>query len=307
MSNDIDKEMKNEQSMKSTRDILAGYLDMLEERFDGDQKYVCSGFTDVDEAFGPWLHEGHLIIVAARPGMGKTSLVQQISEHVAIDKTVLFYTLEMSSYELVERSISRRSGIPVRNLKTAELSDDDFQKITIAVNELINIDLFIDDGVYDVDVICSKTKKSYEKINANSDSKKLGLVIVDYLQLAMGNGANKTLEIGYISTQLKKLAKAIQVPVVAIAQLNRNLEQRQDKRPMLSDLRESGQIEQDADSIFFVYRDEVYNENSSDKGVAEIICGKNRHGDTGTVRMAFIGHKMQFSNLVGYKKKMVND
>lgn len=310
-----EKSAVKEQSMKSALSLLNGYFDILDEKLDGARHYVSSGFDDLDSAFSAWLHDGHFVVVAARPAMGKTSLVQQIAEHVAREKTVLFYTLEMSGYELIERSISRRSGITVSRLKIADdLNDDDFARMRVAINELKDLPIYIDDGVYDIDSIFCKTSRIAAKINkrlsgvdqVSSDEdidketplKPLGLVVVDYLQLIGGTGANRTIEIGDVSRKLKRLSKELKVPVVAIAQLNRSLESRQDKRPILSDLRESGQIEQDADSIFFVYRDEVYNADSPDKGVAEIICGKNRHGSIGVARLGWIGRFVKFTNLV---------
>jgi replicative DNA helicase len=305
-----------ERTMKSTKEMLTGYLDLLEMRCDGEPHYVDSCFSDLDEAFPAWLHDGHLIVVAARPAMGKTSLVQQIAEHVAQTKTVLFYTLEMSNYELIERSVSRRSEISVGSLKTGKLADDDWPMLTKAVNDLVNISFYSDDGVYDVDAIFNKSSSVQKKINStienkqdtlldndvvvvNKSIKPLGLIVVDYLQLASSsNSANRTLEISDISMKLKRLAKALQVPVIAVAQLNRGVESRQDKRPILSDLRESGQIEQDADIIMFVYRDEVYNPDTHDKGIAEIICSKNRHGATGTIRLSWIGRRMMFGGLL---------
>jgi len=298
----VDNVKKDESmgSMKSTNALMDGYIDLLEERMEGTVNYIESGYKDLDECFGAWLHEEHLIVVAGRPGMGKTSFAGQLAEKISEERSVLFFSLEMSSLELLERSISRRSRVDVQTLKKGEFTDDEFIACSKAINDVSQLNLFLDDGVFDIDTIVKKTKKIKKTFDEDKGRKKVGLVIVDYLQMinAQSKNLNKTLEIGYISTELKKLAKEVKVPVIALAQLNRGLEQRPDKRPVMSDLRDSGQIEQDADSIFFIYRDDVYNSDSSDKGIAEIICGKNRHGPRGTVKMGFGGKRVEFRNLI---------
>lgn len=305
------EEEKKIETMKSCKSILTGYLDTLERRVECENSYLKTGFASLDDAFGAIFFEGNFVVLAARPGMGKTSLGLQISEIAALEKTVIFYSLEMTSEQLLERSISRRTGITVDKLRTGSLEDDDFPKIGNVLQEIAELELYIDDGTYYIDEIVAKTKAVNQKILSNiSDDKKndsgelnppLGLVVIDYLQLMRGIIQNNRTElISDISRKLAALSKELGVPVIAISQLNRNLEQRPDKRPMASDLRESGQIEQDADVILFVYRDEVYNDDSPDKGIAEVICGKNRNGPMGTARMLFFGPKMEFSDLLNY-------
>lgn len=285
-------------TMRLAKNIAADYISSLDARFDGEKHYIASCFKSFDKRFPAWLHEGHLIILAARPAMGKSAFAQQIGEHVAAQtKTTLFFTLEMQSYELAERSISQRTGLPVSKLKTAEsLTSDDWELIMRGLDEFSNLDLLIDDGSHDINALVNKAKKAAAGLE-QSGLPPLGCIVVDYLQMVTAKAANRTLEVGMVTMALKRLAKELAVPVVALSQLNRNLEARQDKRPMLADLRESGQIEQDADLILFLYRDEIYNPGCGDAGIAEIIAAKNRHGEIGTVRMAFVGDRISFKDL----------
>lgn len=285
-------------SMRLAKTIANEYIQSLEARFDGERHYITSCFRSLDKRFPAWLHEGHLVVIAGRPAMGKSALAQQIGEHVAgQSRTTLFFTLEMQSYELAERSISMRTGVPISKLKTAEsLTTDDWTKITQGLDEFSQLSLLVDDASFDINALIAKAKRASEGL-AQAGMPPIGCIVVDYLQLVTAKAANRTLEVGIVTMALKRLAKELAVPVLALAQLNRNLEARQDKRPMLADLRESGQIEQDADLIMFVYRDEIYHPGSSDAGVAEIIVAKNRHGETGTVKMAFVGDRISFKDL----------
>jgi len=284
-------------TMKLAKAIAADYIVSLDKRFDGEKHYIASCFKSFDKRFPAWLHEGHLIVVAARPAMGKSALAQQIGEHVAQNLTTLFFTLEMQSYELAERSISQRKGVPISKLKTAEsLTPDDWELIISGLDEFSQLSLLVDDASFDINALINKAKKAAVGLEQNG-LPPLGCIVVDYLQLVTAKAANRTLEVGMVTMALKRLAKELSVPIIALAQLNRNLEARQDKRPMLADLRESGQIEQDADLILFLYRDEVYNSASADAGVAELIVAKNRHGEMGTVRMAFVGNRISFKDL----------
>lgn len=288
----------NSDRMRTSREVMSSYIDMLDKRSGGEKHYIKSGLTGLDNNLGGWLHEGHLIVIAARPAMGKSAIAQQIAENVAVNSTVIFYTLEMQAEELAERSIARETGISVQKLKIGEnFSDEDWSAMTQAASKFIGLKLRIDDFPVYVENIANKSRKIAEELNANGE--KLGLIVVDYAQIVntMKKSGNRTLEVGEITMALKSLAKELLVPVIALAQLNRNLESRTDKRPNLSDLRESGQIEQDADLVLFLYRDEIYNENSADKGIVEIITGKNRHGELGTTRMAFVGNRMLFGDL----------
>jgi replicative DNA helicase len=310
---DIAEKVKPE-TMKSARELMADFITALEARCDGEVDYVQSGFPALEDAFGPWLHNGNFSILAGRPSMGKTSLAQQIAEHVSLEKTVLFYTLETTPVNMVERSVSRRSGVQVHKLQLGEIDENDWPAITKATEEIVNTNMFYDYGRRAIDEIVRKSvsmKKEIEDAIKNHEEDpgndkplpEIGLIVIDFLQIAETKEYSDRLGIvSHISRELKKLALDFHVPVLALAQLNRNVEGRPDKRPMMSDLRESGSIEQDADSIFLIYRDDFYNDDSSDKGIAEIICGKNKNGSSGTVKLNFVGHKMQFTNFVGGDK-----
>lgn len=256
---------------------------------------VSTGFNDLDKMTSG-LQRSDLIIVAARPSMGKTTFAMNLCENAMMmqDKPVLVYSLEMPSEQIMMRSMASLSRVDQTRVRTAQLEDEDWARISNTVKQLDEKNnLFIDDssGLTPMEVR-SRARKIHR------DHGGLSLIMVDYLQLmrAPAFSDNRTLEIAEISRSLKALAKELEVPVVALSQLNRSLEQRADKRPINSDLRESGSIEQDADLIMFVYRDEVYNENSPDKGVAEIIIGKQRNGPIGTCRLTFQGKYSRFDN-----------
>jgi len=242
------------------------------------------------------LQPADLLILAGRPSMGKTSLAMNIVENVAIKEKipVAVFSLEMPAEQLVIRMISSWGRVDQTRLRSGRLNEDDWPKITSAIgimNE--NARLFIDDTP---SLSPSEMRARARRLKREHD---IGLVVVDYLQLMQvpGTKENRTNEISEISRQLKAMGKELNVPVIALSQLNRQVEQRDNKRPRMSDLRESGGIEQDADVIMFVYRDEVYNEDSDDKGVAEIIIGKQRNGPLGTARTAFLSHLTRFENL----------
>src|SRR5699024_1760954 len=237
-----------------------------------------------------------LLILAGRPSMGKTSLAMNIVENVAIKEKVpvAVFSLEMSSEQLVLRMISSWGRVDQSRLRSGRLTEEDWPKITSAIgimNE--NAHLFIDDTP---GLSPSEMRARARRLKREHD---IGLIVVDYLQLMSvpGTRENRTNEISEISRQLKAMAKELDVPVIALSQLNRQVESRDNKRPRMSDLRESGGIEQDADLIIFVYRDEVYNETNDDKGVAAVVIGKQRNGPLGTARVAFLGHLTRFENL----------
>lgn len=298
---------EKERSMKSTHALCSDYISELAKRRDDSKKhYRESGFYDIDKELGGWLHDGHLIVIAARPGLGKTTLSQQVAEHIAgankEPQSAIFFTLEMSNYELVERYISRQSRVSVQKLKTGELTDEEFARATAIVSRSFKLSLFFVDEVNDIDVIVKKSKLWHEKLKKHERYPPLGLIVVDYLQLVRTNKypSNRVLEVGYVSSELKRLAKELQVPVIAVAQLNRLAESRADKKPNLSDLRDSGQIEQDADCVLMIYRDEVYNNKKADNiGTAEILCVKNRHGPITNIKMVFSGENSSFGDYVG--------
>ena len=263
---------------------------------------LATGLTDLDE-LTTGLQPADLVIVAGRPSMGKTTLAMNMAEHVAIKagKPVLVFSMEMPADSLAMRMMSSLGRIDQHRIRTGKLDDNDWPRVTSAVHMLSEAPLFIDDTP-----ALSPTELRARARRLVKEHGSLGLIVVDYLQLMKVSGFktdNRTAEISEISRSLKALAKELHVPVIALSQLNRSLEQRQDKRPMMSDLRESGAIEQDADLICFIYRDEVYNEDSPDKGCAEIIVAKQRNGPIGKVRVAFLGQYTRFEDLAfqGYQ------
>lgn len=289
---------KQPKTMRLSGEIASDYLKALDARFTGQKHHTASGFPSLDKQLPAWLHEGHLIVIAGRPAMGKSAFSQQVAENVAGERrTTILFTLEMSSYEITERSMARRSGIPIPKLKTANgLTERDWEKLVNAQTELTPLPFLIDDSTFGIDEIVAKTKAAaagLEKAGLPS----LGCVVVDYIQLVQSRGENRTLQVGQVTNKLKILAKDLAVPVVALSQLNRAVEGRNDRRPTLADLRESGNIEQDADLVMFLYRDEYYNPDSAEKGVAEVIAAKNRHGAIATTKLAFSGEQIRFGEL----------
>ncbi|GGX38170.1 replicative DNA helicase [Saccharospirillum salsuginis] len=262
---------------------------------DSDITGVSTGFADLD-GMTTGMQSGDLLIVAARPSMGKTTFAMNLVEEAALnqDKSVVVFSLEMPADQIITRSMASLGRIDMGRVKTGKLHEDDFPKLTKAVNLLKDRKLFIDDtpGISPTEM----RSRLRRLVREHGD---VGLIMVDYLQLMKIKGftEGRTNEISEISRSLKAIAKEFECPMVALSQLNRSLEQRPNKRPVNSDLRESGAIEQDADVILFIYRDEVYNEDSKDKGTAEIIIGKQRNGPIGTCRLAFIGKHSRFENL----------
>jgi replicative DNA helicase len=255
---------------------------------------VSSGFSDFD-AKTSGLQKADLIIVAGRPSMGKTTFAMNVAENVAVSSglPVAIFSMEMPGEALTMRMISSLGRVNQQAVRSGKLEDDDWPRVTSAVNILNNTKLFIDDTP-----ALTPTELRARCRRLTKEHGHLGLVVIDYLQLmqAPDSGENRATEISAISRALKALAKELNVPVVALSQLNRSLEQRPNKRPVMSDLRESGAIEQDADLIVFIYRDEVYNEDSPDKGKAEIIIGKQRNGPIGTLMLTFQGQFTRFDN-----------
>jgi len=248
----------------------------------------------IDELHG--LQPGDLVIVAGRPSMGKTSWALNVAEHAAIkDKLpVAIFSMEMPGEQLAMRLLSSLGRIDQHKIRSGRLDEEDWPRLSSAVQILSEAPLYIDDTAA---LTPAELRARARRLKREHG---LGLIIVDYLQLMQvpGTRENRATEISEISRSLKALAKELHVPVVALSQLNRGVEQRPNKRPMMSDLRESGAIEQDADLIVFLYRDEVYNEDSPDKGVAEVIIGKQRNGPVGTVRLTFLGQYTRFENFV---------
>ncbi len=280
----------------SMREAVKDAFRLLTERYEnrGQLTGISTGFTDLDELTSG-LQPSDLIIVAARPSMGKTAFSVNIAESAALrsKKPVVIFSMEMSASQLALRLISSIGRIHAQHLRNGDLNEEDWPRVTNAIAILSEAKIFIDDspGLSPVD-LRARARRLHREHGG------LGLIVIDYLQLMQvpGNKENRATEISEISRSLKGLAKELNVPVIALSQFNRSLEQRADKRPMMSDLRESGAIEQDADVIMFIYRDEYYNKESPDKGLAEIIIGKQRNGPTDTVKLAFLGHYTKFEN-----------
>ena len=276
---------------------LSEAFDVLQTRYanGGTVTGLPTGYTELDELTAG-LQPTDLIIVAARPAMGKTTLALNMAEHAAIRtrKAVAVFSMEMSASQLALRLISSNGRVNAQRLRSGQLEDEDWSRVTSAIRMLRDAKIFIDDTPsLSPDVLRAKARR----LKREHD---LGLIVVDYLQLMVvpGNNENRATEISEISRSLKHLAKELNVPVIALSQLNRSLESRADKRPVMADLRESGAIEQDADVIVFIYRDDYYNrENSPDKGLAEIIIGKQRNGPTGSLKLKFFGEYTRFDNL----------
>src|SRR5574340_63765 len=257
---------------------------------------VATGFADLDRMTSG-LQPGDLVIVAGRPSMGKTAFSINIAENVALDgKPVAIFSMEMGAAQLVMRMLGSVGRLNQHSLRTGRLEDDDWGRLTHALGKLNDAPIFIDESA-----ALSALELRARSRRLHRQNSGLGLIVVDYLQLMSSNAGknaeNRATEISEMSRSLKALAKELHVPVIALSQLNRSLEQRPNKRPVMSDLRESGAIEQDADLILFIYRDEVYNSDSPDKGKAEIIIGKQRNGPIGAVELAFRGEYTRFDNL----------
>ncbi len=253
---------------------------------------LSSGFRDLDRKL-TGLHPANLLIIAARPAMGKSALTTNIATNVAMAGTpVAIFSLEMSKEEMAQRMLCSVARIDSMKLRTGQIGESAWPRLTDAAGRLFNAPVFVDDSavatVTDIRAKCRRLKRAHG----------LGLVVVDYLQLMQGVAReNRQQEIAEISRSLKNLARELELPVIAVSQLNRNLESREDKRPRLGDLRESGSLEQDADVVIFIYRDEYYNESSEKRGIAEVIVAKHRAGSVGTVEMTFMPEFTKFSDL----------
>lgn len=274
-------------------DALRDWVDGIDERFNGEGGGfgVATGLKDVDARLNG-LQPSDLILLAARPSMGKSTLAFQIAGHAAAnDVATMVFSLEMSRRQVYDKIGACLGQIPLGRLRKGELVDEEWAKLSATVQRLKDKPLYVDDrAALHVNQVRATARRMHRR-------QPLGLIVVDYLQLLRGDGENRTNEIGSISRSLKALAKELDCPVVALSQLNRGLEDRTNKRPRNSDLRESGSLEQDADVILFVYRDEVYNPDTTYKGVAELICGKFRNGEIGTDYLASRLEYSRFENL----------
>ena len=278
--------------------LLTRAVERIDELHGRDEPItgLATGFPDFD-MMTSGLQSSDLVVVAGRPSMGKTSFAMNMAEHAAIQtgRPVAVFSMEMPGDALAMRMMSSLGRIDQHRVRTGKLEDDEWPRLTSAVNILAGASLFIDDTP-----ALSPTELRARARRLKREQGDLGLIVVDYLQLMQvpGTNENRTTEISLISRSLKALAKELSVPLVALSQLNRSLEQRPNKRPVMSDPRESGAIEQDADLIVFIYRDEVYNPESKDKGLAEIIIGKQRNGPIGTVKLTFLGKYTKFESYV---------
>ena len=296
-----DKGQRGTQGFEEIRPVVARVFERIDYLFHQDNKTgvtgLATGFVDLDkETTG--LQEGDLVIVAGRPSMGKTALALNIAEHVAIHDgiPVAIFSMEMAATQLATRLLGSIGRVDQQNLRTGRLSDEEWGSLSSAIGKLHEAPIYIDEtgGLNSLE-LRTRARRIHRQCG------KLGLIIVDYIQLmsAIGDGENRATEVSEITRSLKSLAKELKAPVIALSQLNRSLEGRNEKRPMMSDLRESGAIEQDADLILFVYRDEVYFPEKTDvTGRAEIIIGKQRNGPIGTVHLTFIGKHTRFENAV---------
>lgn len=289
------------QGFQEIQPLLTQVVERIDELYNrenpNDITGVPTGFVDLDRMTSG-LQPGDLIIVAGRPSMGKTAFSVNIGEHVSTDSglPVAIFSMEMGGSQLAMRMLGSVGRLDQHRLRTGRLNDEDWPRLTHAIQKMNDAQIFIDE----TPALSSIELRARSRRLARQCGK-LGLIIVDYLQLMSANspGENRATEISEISRNLKGLAKELNCPVIALSQLNRSLEQRPNKRPVMSDLRESGAIEQDADLILFIYRDEVYNPDSPEKGMAEIIIGKQRNGPIGSVRMTFLGQFTKFENYTG--------
>lgn len=290
---------RNSQGFQGLDTLVVDLLDRVQEMADNpnDVTGVPTGFYDFDRMTAG-LQAGDLIVLAARPSMGKTALAINIAEHVALNEglPVAIFSMEMGAAQLAVRIVGSIGRIDQGHLRTGKLSDEEWPRLSEAIERLRVISLHIDESA---GLTSSELRANARRLARQCG--KLGLIVVDYLQLMSGTGGdgeNRATELGEISRGLKMLARELQCPVIALSQLNRSVEQRPDKRPMMSDLRESGAIEQDADIIMFIYRDEYYTKDQcKEPGVAEVIIAKQRNGPTGTVKLAFMRQFTKFENL----------
>lgn len=288
---------KNAGEFVEIKDVLVEAFDKIEtlQHQTGDVTGIPTGFTELDRVTAGF-QRSDLIIVAARPSVGKTAFALNISQNVATktDENVAIFSLEMGADQLVMRMLCAEGNIDAQRLRTGKLEDDDWQKLTMAMGSLSKAGIFIDDspGI--------KVKEIRSKCRKLKQERGLGMIMIDYLQLISGDARSsegRQQEVSEISRELKGLARELDVPVIALSQLSRGVESRQDKRPMMSDIRESGSIEQDADIVAFLYRDDYYDQESDNKDTIEIIIAKQRNGPVGTVELAFVKHFNKFVNL----------
>ena len=291
-------ETKIQKNTFHIKEVLADSFKQLEKRSENNGEIIGipSGFIDLDKMTSGLIDEA-LIIIAARPAIGKTSFALNIVEYIHTKKRIngatLVFTREMSKRQIAMRLLSTSGKIDNKAIKTGNLDQDEWDKLALATDQLSDSRIFINKNSYTIDQV-----KHEARLLNRQEKDGLSLIVLDYIQLFKGSKKQpREQEISEITRELKSLALELGIPVIALSQLNRELEKRSDKRPQLSDLRESGAIEQDADIVMFIYRDEIYDDNSPDRGIAEIKIGKHREGPTGTIKLQFIGRYTKFSNL----------
>lgn len=294
---------KNAKGYTAIKDVLVGTFSEL-ERLYNQKGYITgieTGFTELDYKTSGF-HKSDLIIIAARPAMGKSAFAINIATHAAISNNVpvIIFNLEMSKEQVANRILCSEAMVDSNKIRTGKIDDNDWIKLANSSGRLAEAPIYIDDtpgiSIMEIRARCRKLKIE----------KNIGLVVIDYLQLVQGSGkknSSREQEISEISRSLKILAKELDIPVIALSQLSRGAEKRDDKRPMLSDLRESGAIEQDADIVMFLYRDDYYNQDSEKKNIAEVILAKHRGGSTGTVELLWLGNYTKFANLEKYRNE----
>ena len=289
---------KSTQGFVAIPTVLGEVVDRIQALYDRDSPSditgVATGFIDLDQKTSG-LQPGDMIVVAGRPSMGKTAFALNIAEHVGVEQKlpVAIFSLEMSGPQLAMRFLSSVGRLDQQKLRTGKLGDEEWDKMTVALGKLHDAPIHIDDtGAINVIDLRARARRLHRQFG------RLGLIVIDYIQLMTStrNGENRATEISDISRAIKSLAKELQVPIIALSQLSRKVEERTDKRPLMSDLRESGAIEQDADIILMMYREEYYKQDTPEKGVAEVIIGKHRNGPTGVVKLTFIGEYTKFVN-----------
>jgi replicative DNA helicase len=284
-------------TLKPLHDLLADSLDRLEALYDRGEAItgVPTGYIDLDERLSG-LQPSSLVIVGARPSMGKTALALGMASHAAMEGRVpvLYFSLEMSHSEITQRLLCSEARVDSSRIRNGKLLESDWPKISHAIGRLGEAPLYIDDNP---NLTIMEVRAKARRLKSRLGN--LGLVVIDYLQLMSGRNSaeNRQVEVSEISRGLKILARELEIPVVALSQLSRSLESRADKRPMLADLRESGSLEQDADVVMFLYRDEIYNPESPERGTAEVIISKHRNGPTGKTELAFLDHYTRFANM----------
>ena len=295
----ISTDMDDDSKPRKADSFLAATLDQIEKSIKDGLPTVPSKFRELDAITGGF-HSGELIILAARPSMGKTALSLNFAlAALSAKKSTLYFSLEMPAEQIIIRILSMLSNVEQEKLRKGKL--ENFSRVSKSIETLKNMPLYIDESSsLTISSIRSRARSVAKQIETTTPGSKLDFFIIDYLQLLRGssNHESRVLEVSEISRSLKSLSKELKVPIIALSQLNRSLEARNNKRPMMSDLRESGAIEQDADLIMFIYRDEYYNSNSTEKGIAEVIIAKHRNGATGNVKLSYMAEQVSFKNRV---------